>query len=135
VVSVGSYSEADKSFHISIKASGACKRKIPAYQMVFHKYRVFYFLTFLTLGFYCTFFGMRNIRLSLKLIGFSTGFWLLFSIFAIVLFKCRIIRPQFRRFGCYFGRLGGRRLHHRLLHDRHGTLPHLHFQWGYQWSS
>ena len=133
VIGTGKYSDLMREFQLEIKAVGACRKDIPLHQVIIHKYRLFYFFTFLVLGLYCTLFGMKNVNLSLKLIGFATGFWLIFTVMAIILHSCRLIRHAYSSVTGCPGRGCGGRLSGGQGHVNHGVLPQLRLQLTNQW--
>lgn len=104
----GGYHEDAKAFKFLIQSPSVCWQKLPAYQMVLHNFGLFYFLAFLSLGLYCTLFGMRDVKFTLQLIGFVIGFCLLFTFLSISFYGCGVTSAA---------RTGGRR--HPLLGRGH----------------
>lgn len=87
----GTYNDQNKTFKFLIQSPSVCWQNIPASQMVLHIYRLLYFLSFLALGLYCTLFGMRDIKFTLELIGFTIGFTLTFTLLSISFYSSNLI--------------------------------------------
>lgn len=86
--SFGVYEEKTKVFQFKIQSPKSCWKQISSIKMALHYFRYFYFFTFLLLGAYCSLFGVHNIKLTLRIIGFAIGFYTSFTFMAIIFYEC-----------------------------------------------
>lgn len=127
-VVTGAYNDQNKAFKFLIQSPSVCWQNVPASQMVLHNYRLLYFLSFLALGLYCTLFGMRDIKFTLQLIGFTIGFTLTFTLLSIS-FYSGMIKSIARLSCCWFVCLGrSDRLFLSKSDRKLDSLSKLHFQ-------
>lgn len=88
----GAYVEQEHIFKFLIESPLTCWKVVSSYQMVFHCYRIFYFLCFFGVGVFCSLYGMKNVVVTCQIIGFVGGFCLVFTLMSIVFYSSWIIR-------------------------------------------
>ena len=84
--------DSEHVFKFLIESPTTCWKVVSSYQMVFHYFRFFYFMCFFGVGLFCSLYGMKNMMVSCQIIGFVSGFCVVFTVISIVFFSSSIKR-------------------------------------------
>ena len=81
---VGEFRKAENRFFFTIKSRHACPKELSKISILFHRNRFLLIIIGLALGVFCNYWGMKNLRLTIQLIGFGFGFLIAFFLFGVI---------------------------------------------------
>jgi hypothetical protein len=87
----GLFDPEHKMFNFTIRSKYGCPKEIGHFSLVFHKNKVIIILLTLILGIFCNFWGIKNLKFTLKLIGFFLSFLITYLLIATIIIDGVII--------------------------------------------
>ena len=82
----GTYVEQEHVFKFLIQSPLTCWKVVSLYQMVFHCYRIFYFVCFFGVGVFCSLYGVKILFVTCHIICFLASFCLVFTLMSILFY-------------------------------------------------
>jgi hypothetical protein len=79
---VAEYRKGERLFFINVRSKYACALPLSKFRIILHKYQVFFMLILMGLGIFCNYWGMKYLKFTLRLIGFTICF--LFSFIVLL---------------------------------------------------